>query len=268
MTEKKVTTATIRARKATGEKITVLTAYDYSTAVVLDNSGVEIILVGDSLGMVILGYDSTIPVTMADMLHHTKAVARGTKRALLVADMPFMSYQVSPEQALENAGRFLQEAGAQAVKLEGGREVAATIRKITAAGIPVMAHLGLTPQSVHQFGGHKVQGKEEAAERKMLEDARLVEEAGAFSLVLECIPASLARKITRHVGIPTIGIGAGAGCDGQVLVINDMLGLFEKFIPRFVKQYAHLSEPMKAAVRQYVEEVKKGNFPDDKHSLS
>ncbi len=267
MSEQKITTATIRARKGKGEKIAMLTAYDYATAMVLDEAGVEIILVGDSLGMVVLGYDSTIPVTMADMLHHTRAVARGTKRALVIGDMPFMSYQVTKAEALRNAGRFLQEAGAHGVKLEGGREVADLISSITAAGIPVMAHLGLTPQSVNQFGGFKVQGKDEAAERKLMEDARLVEEAGAFSLVLELVPAPLAERITKSVGIPTIGIGAGAGCDGQVLVVNDMLGLFERFVPKFVKRYAHLNTQMKEAVRTYVEEVKSGKFPDEKHSF-
>ncbi|MFZ3115879.1 MAG: 3-methyl-2-oxobutanoate hydroxymethyltransferase [Syntrophales bacterium] len=267
MDEPRITTATIRARKGTEERIAMLTAYDYATAVVLDQAGVEIILVGDSLGMVILGYDSTLPVTMADMLHHTKAVARGAKRALVIADMPFMSYQVSTEEALRNAGRFLQEAGAQGVKLEGGREVAELIGRMTAIGIPVMAHLGLTPQSVHQLGGYKLQGKDETTERRIMEDALLVEEAGAFALVLECVPASLAEKVTRAVGIPTIGIGAGAGCDGQVLVINDMLGLFERFSPKFVKKYAHLHVQMKEAVQQYIAEVKSGKFPDEEHSM-
>lgn len=267
MTDKKITTATIRAGKDKGERIAMLTAYDYATAAVLDEAGVEIILVGDSLGMVVLGYDSTLPVTMEDMLHHTKAVTRGTKRALVIADMPFMSYQVSTEEALRNAGRFLQEAGAQGVKLEGGREVAELIGRITAIGIPVMAHLGLTPQSVHQLGGYKLQGKDETVERKIMEDARLVEEAGAFALVLECVPASLAEKVTKALGIPTIGIGAGPGCDGQVLVINDMLGLFERFSPKFVKKYAQLHIQMKEAVRQYIDEVKSGKFPDKEHCL-
>ncbi|MCG6535402.1 MAG: 3-methyl-2-oxobutanoate hydroxymethyltransferase [Syntrophales bacterium LBB04] len=267
MAEQKVTTSVIRERKIKGEKITVLTAYDYSTAVVLDEAGVDIILVGDSLGMVVLGYDSTLPVTMEDMLHHTKAVARGAKRSLLIADMPFMSYQVSAEVALTNAGRFLKEAGAQGVKLEGGREISDMIVRMTSVGIPVMAHLGLTPQSIHQFGGFKIQGKEDAAAKKIIEDARIVEEAGAFSLVLECVPAPLAEKITRSLSIPTIGIGAGVGCDGQVLVINDMLGLFERFTPKFVKKYCNLNAQMKDSVRQYLEEVKSGAFPDKDHSL-
>jgi len=245
----------------------MLTAYDYSTAAVLDQSGVDILLVGDSLGMVVLGYDSTLPVTMDDMIHHTRAVSRATKRAMVIGDMPFMSYQVSVPDALYNAGRFLQEAGAHGIKLEGGRDMAETTRKITSAGIPVMAHLGLTPQSVHQFGGFKVQGKEDAAARRILEDAKILEEAGAFSLVLECVPAALAKAITQSLTIPTIGIGAGVDCDGQVLVIADMLGMFEKFTPRFVKKYANLNVQMKEAVGKYIEEVKTGAFPDEEHTL-
>jgi 3-methyl-2-oxobutanoate hydroxymethyltransferase len=267
MTEQKITTAVIRERKIKGARITMLTAYDYATAIVLDNAGVDITLVGDSLGMVVLGYESTLPVTMEEMLHHTKAVSRGTKRALLIADMPFMSYQVSDAEAMVNAGRFLKEAGAHGVKLEGGREVAGLIRKMTSAGIPVMAHLGLTPQSVLQFGGYKIQGKEDAAANRIMEDARMIEDAGAFSVVLECVPAPLAAKITKALSIPTIGIGAGVECDGQVLVINDMLGLFERFTPKFVKKYCNLNAQMKDAVRQYIDEVKSGKFPDEEHSL-
>jgi 3-methyl-2-oxobutanoate hydroxymethyltransferase len=267
MTEQKITTAVIRERKIKGARITMLTAYDYATAIVLDNAGVDITLVGDSLGMVVLGYESTLPVTMEEMLHHTKAVSRGTKRALLIADMPFMSYQVSDAEAMVNAGRFLKEAGAHGVKLEGGREVAGLIRKMTSAGIPVMAHLGLTPQSVLQFGGYKIQGKEDAAANRIMEDARMIEDAGAFSVVLECVPAPLAAKITKALSIPTIGIGAGVDCDGQVLVINDMLGLFERFTPKFVKKYCNLNAQMKDAVRQYIDEVKSGKFPDEEHSL-
>jgi 3-methyl-2-oxobutanoate hydroxymethyltransferase len=266
MTEKKITTAVIHERKINGTKITVLTAYDYATALVLDEAGVDITLVGDSLGMVVLGYENTLPVTMEEMLHHTKAVSRGTTRAMLIADMPFLSYQISDTEAMHNAGRFLKEAGAEGVKLEGGREVAGLIRKMTAAGIPVMAHLGLTPQSVLQFGGHKIQGKEDAAANRIREDARMIEDAGAFSVVLECVPASLAEKITKALSIPTIGIGAGAGCDGQVLVINDMLGMFERFTPKFVKRYCNLNAQMKDSVRQYIDEVKKGKFPDEEHS--
>ena len=262
----RITTAVVRGMKKKGEKIAVLTAYDYPTALIVDEAGVDIILVGDSLGMVVLGYDSTLPVTMEDMIHHTKAVSRAVKHAMVIGDMPFMSYQVSAEDALYNAGRFLQEAGAHGVKLEGGREVAEITRRITAAGIPVMAHLGLTPQSVHQFGGYKVQGKEDAAAKRIMEDARIIEEAGAFSLVLECIPATLARDITQALSIPTIGIGAGVDCDGQVLVLHDMLGMFERFVPKFVKTYAKLNVQMKEAVNQYIDEVRKGIFPEKKHS--
>ena len=265
--ESKITTAIVREMKKRGEKITMLTAYDYSTAAVLDQSGVDILLVGDSLGMVVLGYDSTLPVTMEDMIHHTRAVSRAIKRAMIIGDMPFMSYQVSVEDALYNAGRFLQEAGAHGIKLEGGRDMAETTRKITSAGIPVMAHLGLTPQSVHQFGGFKVQGKEDAAARRILEDAKILEEAGAFSLVLECVPATLAKAITQSLTIPTIGIGAGVDCDGQVLVVNDMLGMFEKFTPRFVKKYANLNMQMKEAIQKYMEEVRTGIFPAEEHTL-
>jgi 3-methyl-2-oxobutanoate hydroxymethyltransferase len=267
MTEQKVTTAVIRERKIKGAKITMLTAYDYATAMVLDEAGVDITLVGDSLGMVVLGYESTLPVTMEEMLHHTKAVSRGTRRAMLIADMPFMSYQISDTEAMHNAGRFLKEAGAQGVKLEGGREVAGLIRKMTSVGIPVMAHLGLTPQSVLQFGGYKTQGKEDAAANRIMEEAKMIEEAGAFSVVLECVPALLAGKITKALSIPTIGIGAGVDCDGQVLVINDMLGIFERFTPKFVKRYCNLNAQMKESVRQYIGEVKSGKFPDEEHSL-
>ena len=263
----RITTANVRDMKRKGEKLSVLTAYDYPTALVLDESNVDIILVGDSLGMVVLGYDSTIPVTMEDMIHHTKAVSRAVKHAMVVGDMPFMSYQVSIEDAMYNAGRFLQEAGAQAVKLEGGREVAELTRRITSAGIPVMAHLGLTPQSVHQLGGYKVQGKDEAAATRIMEDAKILEEAGAFSVVLECVPAKLAGAITQSLTISTIGIGAGIDCDGQVLVVHDMLGMFEKFTPKFVKTYGNLNEQMRNAVSQYVDEVRGGLFPEKKHSF-
>lgn len=264
---RKITTSTIRDMKRKGEKISVLTAYDYPTASIVDEAGVDIILVGDSLGMVVLGYDSTLPVTMDVMIHHTRAVSRAAKQAMIVGDMPFMSYQVSIEDALYNAGRFMQEAEAQGVKLEGGREVAETTRKITSAGIPVMAHLGLTPQSVHQLGGYKVQGKEELSAKRILEDAKILEEAGAFSLVLECVPATLAKAITESLTIPTIGIGAGVDCDGQVLVLHDMLGMFEKFIPKFVKTYAKLNEQMTDAIKQYIDDVRKGAFPEKKHSF-
>jgi 3-methyl-2-oxobutanoate hydroxymethyltransferase len=263
----KITTAVIRDMKKKNQKVTMLTAYDYGTAAVVDEAGIDIILVGDSLGMVVLGYDSTLPVTMEDMIHHTKAVCRGAKRAMVLGDMPFMSYQASVDEAVRNAGRFLQEAGAHGVKLEGGREVAEVTRRIASAGIPVMAHLGLTPQSVHQLGGYKVQGKDDSAAKRMIEDARILEEAGAFALVLECVPVQLAREITESLTITTIGIGAGVYCDGQVLVINDMLGIFERFTPKFVKKYANLNLQMKEAVRQYCDEVRTGAFPDDAHSF-
>ena len=217
--------------------------------------------------MVVLGYDSTLPVTMEEMLHHTKAVSRAAKRAMVLGDMPFMSYQVSVEEAVRNAGRFMQEGGAHSVKLEGGREMAEAVRRIVSCGIPVMGHLGLTPQSIHQFGGFKVQGREEAAAQRIMEDAKILEEAGAFSLVLECVPATLAQKITQSLSIPTIGIGSGVHCDGQVLVVNDMLGTFEKFTPKFVKKYAELNLQIKEAVKQYCEEVRTGAFPGKEHSF-
>ena len=263
----RVTTAVVREMKTQGEKIAVLTAYDYPTAYLLDQLGIDVLLVGDSLGMVVLGYASTLPVTMEEMIHHTKAVSRGVERAMVIADMPFMSYQVSVEAALHNAGRFLKETDAQAVKLEGGRDVAEMTRRMTVSGIPVMGHLGLTPQSVQQFGGFKVQGRGDEAAQRLLEDARILEEAGAFSVVLEAMPAGLAGEITRSLGIPTIGIGAGADCDGQVLVTNDMLGTYERFTPRFVKKYANLSAPMGEAFKQYMDEVKSGIFPGKEHSF-
>lgn len=263
----KITTTAVREMKKKKQKVTMLTAYDCGTAAVVDEAGIDIILVGDSLGMVVLGYESTLPVTMEDMIHHTKAVSRGVKRAMVLGDMPFMSYQASVEEAVRNAGRFLQEAGAHGVKLEGGREVVEATRRIAAAGIPVMGHLGLTPQSVHQLGGYKVQGKGDAAAIRMIEDAKMLEEAGAFALVLECVPVQLAREITDSLTITTIGIGAGVHCDGQVLVVNDMLGIFERFTPKFVKKYANLNVQMKEAVRRYCEEVRTGVFPDDTHSF-
>jgi len=263
----KVTTATIRDMKKRGEKITMITAYDYPTAAVVDEAGIDLILVGDSLAMVVLGYDSTLPVTMDVMIHHTKAVTRAVSRALVIGDMPFLSYQVSVDEAVRNTGRFLQEAGAQAVKLEGGREVAEVTRRIAAAGIPVMAHLGLTPQSVHQLGGYKVQGKGNEAASRILEDAKILEEAGAFSIVLECIPTELGRVISEALTIPTIGIGGGIHCDGQVLVLHDLLGMFERFTPKFVKKYANINAQMKEAVGKYIEEVRQGQFPGPDHSF-
>ncbi len=263
----KVTTQTIRKMKQDGKKITMLTAYDYSMAALLDQVGIDILLVGDSLGMVVLGYETTLPVTMEEMLHHTRAVSRSVRRAMVVGDMPFMSYQISAEQALENAGRFLKEANAHAVKLEGGQEIADTVKKIVESGIPVMGHLGLTPQSIHQLGGYGVQGKESKAARKMIQDAKALDAAGIFSLVLECVPTALAKVITEEISVPTIGIGAGIHCDGQVLVTHDLLGLFEKFIPKFVKRYAELNKPVKEAVRQFIEEVQTGKFPGVEHSF-
>ena len=264
---KDVTTATIRQMKAEGKPITMLTAYDYSMAKLVDDAGIDMILVGDSLGNVILGYDSTLPVTMDEMIHHVKAVCRGVGRAMVVADLPFMSYQVSVKDALRNSGRFLKETSARAVKLEGGQEVADAVRSIVNAGIPVVGHLGLTPQSVHQMGGYKVQGKDESAAKKLLADARCLEEAGAFCLVLECVPAPLARLVTESLHIPTIGIGAGPYCDGQVLVIHDMLGLYPRSSPKFVKKYVNLHEHIATALKQYKEEVAERTFPGPEHSF-
>jgi len=258
----------IKEMKQKGEKITMLTAYDYATAKIIDEAGIPLILVGDSLGMVVLGYESTIPVTMDDMLHHTKAVVRGTKQAMVIGDMPFMTYHISVDDALKNAARFIQEGGAQAVKLEGGVTVAEKVRRIVECGIPVMGHIGLTPQSIHQFGGFKVQGKTAEAAARMLEDAKTIEEAGAFAIVLETIPAPLATLITQKVSIPTIGIGAGIGCDGQVQVINDILGSFTDFVPKHAKQYAKLTDIIRNAVTEYHNEVKADSFPTDEQSFS
>ncbi len=264
---KKVTTLTFREKKGHGEPITMLTAYDYPTAMAMDQAGVDAILVGDSLGMVVLGYENTLPVTMEDMLHHCRAVARGAKFALRIGDMPFMSYQTSIEEALRNAGRFLQQGGMDAVKLEGGRERAEAIRAIVGAGIPVMGHLGLTPQSVHQLGGFRAQGKTAQAAHRLLEDALLLEEAGCFSLVFESVPARLAEFISKQLSIPTIGIGAGPGCDGQVLVTHDLLGLFDRFTPKFVKQYANFHAAMQSAFRDYLEDVQMRAFPAAEHTI-
>jgi 3-methyl-2-oxobutanoate hydroxymethyltransferase len=266
-TRKKVTTLTLRQKKERGEPITMLTAYDYPTALALDQAGVDSILVGDSLGMVVLGYENTLPVTMEEMLHHCRAVARGAKSALLIGDMPFMSYQVSVEEAVRNAGRFLAQGNMDAVKLEGGRERVEAIRAIVGAGIPVMGHLGLTPQSVHQLGGFRPQGKTALAAKRLLEDALLLEEAGCFGIVLESVPARLAEMISRRLTIPTIGIGAGAGCDGQVLVTHDLLGLFDRFTPKFVKKYANLHDEMQRAFRQYIADVQARAFPSAEHTV-
>lgn len=265
-TSKKITVPTILNMKKQGEPIAMLTAYDTLMAEMLDQSGIDIILVGDSGGMVMAGHENTLSVTMDEMLHYVKAVRRGVKRALLVADMPFLSYQISIEEAVRNAGRFLQEGGAEAVKLEGGKPVLPAIERLVQIGIPVMGHLGLTPQSIHRLGGYGVQGKENGAARQIKEDARLLQEAGVFCLVLEKVPTLLAREISEELDIPTIGIGAGKYCDGQVLVSHDMLGLYQKFQPKFVRRYAELGKQMSAAFINYVNDVKKRNFPNDDES--
>lgn len=262
----KNTAATFAAAKAKGEKLSMLTAYDYSTAMLEDESGINGILVGDSLGNVVLGYEDTVSVTMEDMIHHGAAVARGAKNALVVVDMPFMSYEVTVEDAVRNAGRLMKEGRAGAVKLEGGVRVAEQIRAIVKAGIPVMGHIGLTPQSINVFGGFKVQGKSEEAARALLADAKAVEEAGAFAVVIEAVPAALAQMITDAVSIPTIGIGAGAACDGQILVYQDMLGMFSDFTPKFVKRYANVGEVMRDAFANYAAEVASGAFPTEEHT--
>ncbi len=263
--EGKITLSTLMEMKAEDKKITMLTAYDYLTAQALDEVGVDIILVGDSLANVILGYDNTLPVTVEEMIHHIKAVVRGARKSMVIGDMPFLSYQISTNDAVSNAGRIIKEGGAQGVKLEGGGEVAQSISCLVRAGIPVMGHLGLTPQSIHQIGGYRVQGREKQQQQKIIEDACLLQEAGVFSLVLECVPRELARQITSALRIPTIGIGAGPDCDGQVLVTQDLLGLTKK-TPKFVKCYAQIGDLMKEAFSGYVGEVRSGKFPQDKHS--
>lgn len=265
---KKFTVKSFQDAKDGNRKITMLTAYDYSMAKMLDEAGIDAILIGDSLGMVFQGNDSTLPVTVDDIIYHTRAVVRGAKRALIVSDMPFMSYHVSPEEAVRNAGRLVKEGGAHAVKLEGGVKYAKVIEAIVDAQIPVMGHIGLTPQSVNAFGGFKVQGKDEAAARQIIEDAKAIEKAGVFAITLEGIPAKLAKMVTEAVSVPTIGIGAGRDCDGQVLVINDMLGMFSDFVPKFVKQYAKLNIDINSALKAYIEEVGNGSFPTDSHTFS
>lgn len=264
----KNTVLTFKKAKEEGRRLTMLTAYDYSTAKLIDESGVNSILVGDSLGNVMLGYEDTLSVTMEDMIHHGAAVARGAKNALVVIDMPFMSYQSSVYDAVVNAGRLMKEGRAGAVKLEGGREIAPQIKAITGCGIPVVAHLGLTPQSINALGGHKIQGRSEEAAKKLVEDSLAVEEAGAFALVLECVPAKLAALITKKLSIPTIGIGAGNECDGQVLVYQDMLGMFSDYAPKFVKQFANVGDIMKQAFKDYINEVSSGAFPDASRSYT
>lgn len=257
-------------QKAKEEKrpISMLTAYDYSMAKILDAAGVDALLVGDSLGMVVQGHDSTISVTLEDMIYHARAVNRAAKRALVIVDMPFMSYHVSVEEAVRNAGRLMKEGGAHAIKLEGGVEFAETIRQIVRAQIPVMGHIGMTPQSVHMFGGFKVQGKSLAQAQKIIDDAKALEDAGVFSITLECVPEELSKIITETVKVPTIGIGAGKYCDGQVLVINDMLGMFSDFVPKFVKQYAHLSSDIEGAIKTFITEMNESSFPEKKHTFT
>lgn len=264
---KKITPPDLKIKKANNEKITMLTAYDYPVATALDNIGIDTILVGDSLGNVVLGYDSTVPVTMDEMLHHCRAVKRGIKYALLIGDMPFLSYQVSIEEAKRNAGRFLKEAGCDAVKLEGGVEMTDVVKSITSIGIPVVGHIGLTPQTAVSLGGFKVQGKDIKSAQYQLDSAIALEKAGACMIVLECVPDGLAKLITGKLSIPTIGIGAGKDCDGQVLVINDLLGLFPKFVPKFVKQYANIYPEIESAVKKYIDEVTNGNFPAKEHTF-
>lgn len=265
--KKQLTIQDLLEMKRLGRKIKMITAYDYTMAVLVDQSPMDMILVGDSLGMVVLGYESTVPVTMEEMIHHTRAVVRGAANTFVVADLPFMSYQVSAEEAIRNAGRLMKEGGADAVKLEGGGSMADTVRAIVSAGIPVMGHLGLTPQTATMLGGLKVQARDAEAARTLLSDARALEKAGAFSLVLEAIPAPLAELVTSELSIPTIGIGAGAGCDGQVLVLHDALGLFQRFVPKFVKRYASLGESVAEALAAYCREVDGGVFPGPEHSF-
>ncbi|MGI6467607.1 MAG: 3-methyl-2-oxobutanoate hydroxymethyltransferase [Syntrophomonadaceae bacterium] len=264
----RITTAVLKEKKARQEKITMLTGYDYSMAGMIDQAGIDMILVGDSLGNVMLGYSTTLPVTMDDMVHHTKAVSRAAQNAMVVADMPFLSYHISITEAVRNAGRLIQEGGAQAVKIEGGVERVDTIKAILDAQIPVQGHIGLTPQSINQLGGFKVQGKDLETARKLIEDAKALDEAGVFSLVMECVPSELARRITAEVSCPTIGIGAGPHCDGQVLVINDMLGMFHGHIPKFVKKFANLQPLIIEALQQYKEEVMAGTFPAPEHCFT
>ena len=264
---RKMTVPEVRSMKEKGEKLVCLTAYDYCFARILDEAGIDLLLVGDSLGSVVQGHDSTLPVTVDDIIYHTRAVTRGRRRALVVSDMPFMTFQLGVDEAKRNAGRLVQEGGAESVKLEGGVTQAATIEALVKMGIPVMGHVGLTPQSVHQFGGYRIQGRGEADARAILDDAMAVEQSGAFAVVLEGIPVQLAREITQRVSIPTIGIGAGVHCDGQILVVHDMLGLFDDFTPKFVKQYADLKHTIGGAVQSYMEEVRTEAFPAEEHTF-
>lgn len=262
----KITVPQLKEMKAKGEKIACLTAYDWITASLLDSAGIELILVGDSGAMVFAGHENTLPITMDQMIYHTQVVSKGVERALLIGDMPFLSFQISPEEALRNAGRFLKEGGADGVKVEGGAPMSETIRKMTSVGIPVMGHLGVTPQSIRLFGSYRVRGKDEAEAEELKRDAKILEEAGVFAFVLEKIPSSLAKEITQSVSVPTIGIGAGPDCDGQILVTHDMLGLFEAFKPKFVKRYAELAQTIREAISKYTKEVKEGKYPSSKES--
>ncbi len=264
----RLTPPQIIERKSNGPKLTMLTAYDVNFARMIDETGIDMVLVGDSLGMVVLGYKSTVRVTMEEMLHHCRAVSKGVKHAMVIGDMPFMSYQISPEDALSNAGRFIKEAGCDAVKLEGGKVVADTVKRIVSAGIPVVGHVGLTPQSASSLGGFKVQGKDLERAKEIFDDAVAISEAGAFAIVLECVPSELSALITDSIDIPTIGIGAGPKCNGQVLVTHDMIGLFEKFTPRFVKKYVDLAPQIKKALSAYKQEVEAGEFPSNEESFS
>lgn len=268
MADGKFTVLDFKRKKESGEKITMLTAYDYPMAKLVDSAGIDAVLVGDSVGMVVLGYDSTVRVTMEEMLHHSKAVRRGVERAFLIGDMPFMSYQVSDEDAVRNAGAFVKEAGCDAVKVEGGKEVSSRVVAMIDAGIPVLGHIGLTPQSATKLGGYKVQGRDAAAAKKLINDAMALQDAGCFAIVLECLPRDLARKITRKLSIPTIGIGAGKECDGQVLVTHDIVGYFDRFVPKFVKQYTRINGAIQEAIRGFKSETESGDFPDDEHSFS
>lgn len=267
MERKKITPVDVQAMKKQGKRITMLTAYDYPMALLEDRAGIDIILVGDSLAMTVLGYENTLPVTMDEMIHHTKAVVRGAKYPLIIGDMPFMSYNSSEREAILNAGRFMKEAGADAVKLEGGASVKETVKAIVRGGIPVMGHIGLTPQTISMLGGFKVQGKDAQAAQKIIDDALALQDAGAFSVLLEAVPAPIAKMVTERLTVPTIGIGAGVHCDGQVLVVHDMLGLFDRFTPKFAKKYVNLSEVILKALDAYKEEVIKGEFPTDQHSF-
>ena len=264
----RVTIRDLKRMKRDGEKIPMITAYDYTSACLVEEAGIPLILVGDSLGQVMLGHDSTVPVTMEDMVHHTKTVVRGTRKAHIVGDLPFLSYHTSAFDAMRNAGRLLKEGGAQSVKLEGGQSQAATVSRIVESGIPVMGHIGLTPQSVNQLGGYRVQGKSLKAALQLMEDARALEEAGAYAIVLECVPAPLAKMISERVAVPTIGIGAGAGCDGQVQVFHDFLGLYQDFVPKHARRYANLGDAVIQATSDYISDVRAGQFPSDKESYT